>query len=120
MAQIPLSPSTISVTVFQGIDAYAKTGVIKDFTGAALDLSGWFEFQGKCYPSQGGPCTADVTLSVNPTGNADGTINVHVASTADFDIISSGSCRLVILGSHVSGDTAQIMASGTLNFVAGQ
>lgn len=116
MAVLKLVPAAINITARRNVASNSRSGVIKDMTGAVIDLSTWSAFTCTLVPSVAGPASGSISRGTC-TGNADGTIDVLFDAT-DLSDDTPGTCNVVITGVHVALDDPQIMAQGTFTLLA--
>lgn len=116
MAFTAVVPVSLNATVYATAGQEFKTGIVKDLSAAAVDLSTWTGLTAKAVSLVDGP-GASANSFGTVTGNADGTMNLRIAAS-DFASAEAGSARLVIVGKPTGGDAEQLLASGTLNVLA--
>lgn len=111
MAFVELVPATINASIRRGAAQAFKSGVVANFSGAAINLSAYTSLTAKLVAQSPNPCTSDVTFGT-VTGGADGVLTL-ATDAADLASSPDGTAQLVIIGKPTSGDDFQILASGS-------
>lgn len=112
MALADLVPTSPLVTLEQSC-AQVIPFVTKDSTGANIDITGWFGFALKVFPSSGVAAAAPL-LSLTPTptaGSGSAKVTVSAANSAS---IPPGTYVYSLIGKVLTGDDNQLVARGTL------
>jgi len=122
MALTPLVPAAVNAQVSAaGIQVF-KSSVVKDFSGAALDLSAFVSLQAQVYSQNaaiGNNPTSLAVLTTTPTADSAGVITVETAPADMSTLPASGdTLNLVIVGKPTSGDALQILATGSIKYNA--
>lgn len=116
MAFTPVIPTSMSVTMSQGLRQEFVSGIVTNMSGAPQDLSAWTSLTATIVANQPGPNTADATFGT-VTASAGGVLTL-ITAAADLASVTPGTATLVISGKPTSGDDAQILSRGTFNLQA--
>lgn len=117
MAFTPLQPATINITHSKGAQQAYKSEVVRDFAGAAVNLSAFTNLVFKLIPQSPSPTQAEVTTGT-VAGGADGILTVTIA-TADLASALLGTANCKIIGRTTGADPDQLLASGSFQLVEG-
>lgn len=117
MAFVPLVPGNLTATIRQGLAQQIQSGAIKNAAGTVIDLSAWVSLTAIAIPAASNPTSAPVTFGT-VTADAGGIVYVNT-SASDFASNGTGTSQYVISGKPTSGDSAQLLVSGTLTVAQG-
>jgi len=116
MSFIPLVPGNLNLTMRQGLEQQVTSAAILNAGGTAIDFSAWFSMSAKMVPPTPVPYGSDTTFGT-VTGSSLGVVTLLVSAT-DLASVPPGSATLIIEGKSLTGDSLQLVASGTLTIQA--
>jgi hypothetical protein len=115
MAFEALTPGTMNLTMIPGIPVAIQSAVINSLTGTPMNFSSWFSFAAEIAPPSPSPTGANTTFGT-VTGSSGGQLTLQTSGT-DLENAASGTARLIITGKAATGDTAQLLATGTVTII---
>lgn len=117
MAFTPLIPGNINLVVTQGLAQQTQSLKITGLDGTtAIDFSSWVGLTAKITAASPNPNTADATFGT-VTGTSGGIINVETGPS-DLATVPTGTALLRVYGKPTSGDSNQLIATGTVTVQA--
>jgi hypothetical protein len=98
---------------------YYKTDVVKDLTGAAVDLTTFSNFIFNVFSSQpngGYPATPITTSTIAAVGNADGTMDITLDPT-NLTLLNAGTSYNIGIYAQLTGgpNPSELIGTGTMS-----
>jgi hypothetical protein len=117
MAFTPVVPVTLNIVITQGAGQLFTAPAINSPSGTAVDLSAWVSLAAKIVPPAPTPTGGDATFGT-VTGGTGGSLTLETSAT-DLATVAPGSAQLRIYGKPTSGDSLQLLATGSVTIQAG-